>query len=112
MALPPKIDNPFDSVKESQIVKGIKAMLEKEYGGVWYKIHGGPYQEAGIPDIVGVVNGHFFTLEVKRPEKRHDVSKQQRYQLNRLADAGAYTAVVTSVEEARNYMETYRGHIY
>lgn len=112
MALPPKIDNPFTSVKEAQIVKSIKHMLEKEYGGVWYKIHGGPYQEAGIPDIIGVVSGRFFAFEVKKPEKRNNVSKQQRYQIDRIVDAQGFATIVTSVEEAKSYMDTYRGVLF
>lgn len=112
MALPPKVDNPFNSVKETQIVKSIKHALEKEYGGVWYKIHGGPYQEAGIPDIIGVVSGRFFAFEVKRPERRHNVSKQQVYQLDRIVEARGFATVVTSAEEALDYMNTYRGVLF
>ena len=94
------LDNSFQETSEKRIVIAIKKALDRKYGGVWYKIHGGPYQEAGIPDIVGCCQGHFFGLEVKRPEKRKNVSQQQVYQLDRLKKAGAIVAVVTSVEEA------------
>jgi hypothetical protein len=39
--------------------------LHTEVGGYWVKIHGGPFQRVGLPDLIGCVNGLFFGLEVK-----------------------------------------------
>ena len=95
----------LDEVNESQIVKKIKRYLEQAYPGVWYKIHGGPYQEAGIPDIVGCHAGQFYAFEVKRPTRRHKVSMSQKYQLDRLEKAGAKCGVVTGIQEVRAIMD-------
>ena len=62
------------------------------------KIHGGAYQSAGIPDIVGVMDGRFVALEVKVPGGH--ATPLQELVLARLKDAGALCGVVTSVEEA------------
>lgn len=94
----------FDELSETQIVKQIKRYLERVYPGVWYKIHGGPYQEAGIPDIVGVHDGRFHAFEVKRPDKKHKVSMAQKYQIDRLEKSGAIVGVVTSVEDVKLLM--------
>ena len=94
----------FEEVKEKTIVKAIRRYLDQAFPGVWYKIHGGPYQEAGIPDIVGVYKGQFCAFEVKRPAKRDNVTLNQQYQLDRLKAAGAITGVVTSVEEVKKIM--------
>jgi len=96
--------NPFDELDESTITKGIKKYLETRYPGVWYKIHGGPYQEAGIPDIVGCHDGKFFAFEVKKPKRKHKVTLQQEYQINRLSTAGAITGVVTSKADVARIM--------
>jgi hypothetical protein len=53
--------------KESKRQQKIKADLKKTVGGKWYKVHGGPFQEAGIPDLDGVVEGLSFKFEVKEP---------------------------------------------
>jgi len=97
-------DNPFEEETESTITRGIKKFLEVRYPGAWYKIHGGPYQEAGIPDIVGCHEGHFFAFEVKRPRKKRHVSDQQKYQMSRIAMAHGTTAVVTSKEDVQEVM--------
>jgi hypothetical protein len=104
-----ELDNPFMNESEKTIVKGIKKMLDKEFPGVWYKIHGGPYQEAGIPDIIGCYNGHFIGLEVKTPDKANNVSERQQYQIERLRNAGARVEVVVSVKQAWAFMATFGG---
>lgn len=64
------------------------------------KIHGGPFQSAGIPDLLGCVNGLFFGLEVKVP-KRGKVSRIQEVVMAKIRNKGqGIAAVVTSPEEA------------
>ena len=71
------------------------------------KLHGSPYQEAGLPDLMVVVRGRFVGLEVKLVRAGESVEHAraratplQLAQLDRLARAGALVAVVVSVEEA------------
>src|SRR5512139_3947931 len=84
---------------ESTIVKQILAALRAE-GGWWVKLHGGPYQSSGLPDIVGCIGGRFVGFEVKRPSRRDKVSKMQAAVLESIQKAGGVSAVVASPEEA------------
>jgi penicillin-binding protein-related factor A (putative recombinase) len=87
------------------MTKRILKTLKEKYPGVWYKIHGGLYQEAGIPDIIGCYKGAFFAFEVKRPGRENRVSAHQQYQLDRLRAAHATVGVVSSVAETVKIME-------
>lgn len=63
------------------------------------KIHGGPYQMSGVPDVLCVKRGVAVFLEVKRPgEKPTEIQKARMEEIRRVG--GAECAVVTSKEEA------------
>lgn len=83
---------------ESRLQRKIRKALEKEFGGYWWKVWGGPFQPAGLPDLMGIVDGRAICLEVKRPKER--ASLVQERTMARLSVAGAIVAVVTSVAEA------------
>jgi hypothetical protein len=51
-----------------------------------YKSHGGAYQRAGIPDIVGCYKGRFFGVELKVRDKYP--SALQRKTLQEIRDVG------------------------
>lgn len=101
---------------ESALTLKIKKALQEE-GCYCEKIHGGPMQASGIPDLIGcvpsvdnvpvmiadaeiVTGGTFFGLEVKLPGKENNVTKIQRHTLDKIEAAGGITAVVTSVRQA------------
>ena len=67
-------------------------------GGWWVKVHGGLFQEAGIPDIIGCWNGKFVAIELKTPQG--EPSELQKYTLNKLDSVGAIVGIATSVSEA------------
>lgn len=94
------------SQPESLLVKQIKSALERKYGGLWIKIHGGPYQQAGIPDLLGCQDGRFLGLEVKVPGREKTLTKLQAQTLDEIKQAGGISAVVTSVEEAEEVVQT------
>lgn len=75
---------------EDRIVKPFLKSLEK----CWYfKVHGGSmFQKAGIPDIVGVVNGKFIALELKAENGRP--SELQIRNVNLINKAGGYAEIV------------------
>jgi hypothetical protein len=51
---------------ESEITQDIKALLKTL--GIWhYKHWQGQFSRPGISDIIGIYNGKFFAIEVKRP---------------------------------------------
>lgn len=89
---------------ESRLQRRIRDMLEKCFpGSFWFKVHGGPFQVAGIPDLLGCVNGLYFGLEIKVPGKGK-LSAIQIDTLQRINDAGGYAAEITSAQEAVDFV--------
>lgn len=84
---------------EAEIVKEMVKTLRKE-GAECSKIHGDPYQERGIPDIMGCYKGKMFVIEVKRPGKEKNLSPYQRLKLKKYKEAGAKTGVATTIPQA------------
>ena len=63
------------------------------------KIHGSPYQLAGVPDLLVLCGGLAYFLEVKLPGERP--TKIQRHRMAEIElVGGAVCAVVRSVDEA------------
>jgi len=84
---------------ESRLQRKIRKALESAYpGSFWFKVHGGPFQKAGLPDLIGCVRGTFIALEVKMPGK--EPTEVQRFVMSQILSAGGYAGYVTSVEEA------------
>lgn len=90
-------------MSESQLTKKmIKALRNR---GAWcFKVHGGPYQSAGIPDIVGCHEGLFFALEVKVPGRGDTLTKLQQGALTEIQEAGGIAEMVMTVEEAVDHV--------
>ncbi len=83
--------------KESSLTQRIAAALRQR--GAWVtKLHGGNMQQAGLPDLLVVVAGVVWFLEVKLPGGV--VSRIQRHTIERLKASGGNVAVVRSVDEA------------
>ena len=69
------------------------------------KIHGGPYQLAGVPDLLCLQHGRAVFLEVKQPGKK--ATEIQRRRMNEIeTQGGAVCHVVTSKEEASACLRT------
>jgi Holliday junction resolvase len=84
--------------RESSIVAAI--VREAKQAGWWVmKIHGGPHQLAGVPDLLCLRRGKAVFLEVKQPGK-----KATPLQVARMREietqGGAPCKVVTCREEA------------
>ena len=85
--------------EESRLQWRIRKSLEADVGGWWLKVHGGPFQVAGLPDLIGCVEGLFFGFEVKTPTG--STSKLQDYTLEVMRKrGGASIHVITEPEEA------------
>jgi hypothetical protein len=68
------------------------------------KVHGGPYQLAGVPDLLCIKHGRAVFLEVKQPGKRPTPIQVRR--MNEIeTQGGASCHVVTSAEQATNCLE-------
>ena len=87
-------------MSEADLVKKIMTKLEKGPGGIWIKVSAGPFQVAGLPDIIGCYKGLFFGLEVKLPGKENTLTKIQQFWIRKIVEAGGIAHMVTSVEQA------------
>jgi len=86
---------------ESLLQNRIKKQLLAEWPGSWIvKIHGGPFQAAGIPDLVGCIEGRFVGLEVKLPDDSSRATKIQESTLSAIRRAGGLGTVVWSPAQA------------
>jgi len=56
----------------------------------------------GTPDIIGVLEGRLFGLEVKRPGNKP--SKIQEYQIEKIQQAGGLASVVYSVDDVKKLL--------
>lgn len=86
---------------ETRLQRKIQDAITDEWPDAWVlKVHGGPFQASGIPDLLACVEGRFIALEVKHPDQPHPVSDLQQAHLDWIGRAGGVAAVVESVEEA------------
>lgn len=94
---------------ETRLIKKMKAAAKTKYGHriVVIKYHGGPFTEAGVPDLLICLDGVFIGCEVKAPENygnnveraaRTGTSVKQEAFLNRIAQSGGIACVMASVE--------------
>ena len=84
-------------MSEARLVKGILKVL-REQGGWWIKTHGGPFQQSGLPDIIGSLHGKFVGLEVKKPGET--TSEIQKHVISQIIMKGeGKVAVVTSIQD-------------
>jgi penicillin-binding protein-related factor A (putative recombinase) len=83
----------------TRIVKALN-----EHGGYWFVTHQTQYGQVGIADILGVYHGYFFALEVKRPGHLHTLTVNQDRFLARVKRNKGRAIVVTSVDEAMNFV--------
>ena len=95
------------SKPETKIVKKALEYL-RSHGGKWTKIHGGPYQEVGLPDIIGCYEGRFYGLECKTPSAYKHVemhlTQSQRCCLEEIHSNGGRVAVFCHIYQLGYYM--------
>lgn len=84
-----------ESKRQLKIRKG----LQKEFPGSWWKkIHGGWFQDAGIPDLLGCVCGLFFGFEIKEPDGELEALQIENiYDINK---AGGVSCEIVTLEQA------------
>lgn len=91
-------------MNEAQITKKSVEALRKR-GAFAVKIHGGPNQPAGLPDIVGCFKGRFFGIEMKAPGKEKNLTARQGKKLRDIEAAGGFTEICTSVGACEDLMD-------
>ena len=91
------------ALREATYARRLRDELSRVWGPrcCYFKIHGGPYQTAGIPDILLCFDGVFLGIELKRPGGR--LTPLQNVTLQRIRAAGGEGLVITTdtpVDEA------------
>jgi hypothetical protein len=90
---------PLETTITKSIVKSAKA------NGWWtFKIAGGAFQRAGVPDLLCIKGGRAVFLEVKQPGKKPTPLQQHVMQEIR-EQGGAVAEVVTSKEQAQKVLD-------
>ena len=83
---------------EATITKAICRCLKAKE--IWHmKLHGSAMQRRGMPDIMGILRGQVFFLEVKRPGGK--LTKLQERRQCELRSAGAIAVRSCSVEHVQ-----------
>jgi hypothetical protein len=83
---------------EANLVAAIRRYLAAN-GIRTFKIHGGPYQQAGLPDLLCTIKGRTVWIEVKLPGQAP--TKIQAATMAALEADGALCFVARSVEDVR-----------
>jgi len=72
-------------VLEKRVLAYAKTVLDQQ-SGIWYfKVHGGPFQTAGIPDILGIYRGLGFGIELKTDDGKPTLLQEQTIEQMRAA---------------------------
>lgn len=82
---------------ETRTVNKIMEVLGKRKYTWAFKVHGSPFQRAGVPDILGVCRGRCFAIEVKEPGNVPTLLQTRT--LDKLRAAGAIVGVAWSLEQ-------------
>lgn len=99
-------------MSESTISKNIRAALIAR-GARPIKYHGGPYSEAGIPDLLVAYRGRFIFLETKQPgETPTPIQRKRMTELSYTPEPCALIrtgpeaigGVVETVDQALSYL--------
>ena len=84
---------PKESIIQRQIIARLRNM------GAWvFKVHGSPYQQVGVPDLLVGYEGRFYAMEVKQPGGV--MSPVQVKAIEAIRASGSVAGRVESVEEA------------
>lgn len=98
----------MSSGPETKLVAKMRKAIEERWPDSYsVKISGGPYQSAGLPDLIVVVEGWIVGIEVKaqRPGESYEhalgrVTLRQQARINDLRKAGAVAGPALTVAEA------------
>jgi hypothetical protein len=86
----------------------------RQWGGKWVNIHGGPYQAAGVSDILGCLEGRFVAVELKHPKylnPREGVTPTQWNFISQVRANGGYAIVANDEAALFEELELLRGEL-
>lgn len=93
---------------ETGLVHAIVASVLKKYPDAFgFKVHGGPFQAVGIPDLLFCINGMMVGIEAKfqhagesETHARERATPIQRKRISEINHAGGIAGVALTPEEA------------
>lgn len=89
--------------RESSLQRKVKDYL-KAHGGWLFKVHGGPYQKSGVPDILYLYKGILYGFELKRDEKE-EPSELQKLNIRQINENGGVASVVWTLEQIKDIIK-------
>ena len=90
-----------EKVIQTNIIRHLRSM------GAWvFNVHGSPYQQAGVPDLLVGYKGRFYAMEVKRPGR--PLSPVQAKVIEEIRASGCIAGRVESIEEAEEMLEKWQ----
>lgn len=94
--------------KEAYFQKKVKDGLKKQFPDAYVaKIAQGLYSQGGIPDVLCILDGHYFGFEIKRPVLGK-VSGLQGAAIEKIRAAGGTAEIVSWPEEAVKIIGSWR----
>ena len=94
--------------RETYYQDKIKKALRKRYRGAFVrKIAQGMYSEGGTPDVMCIIDGHYFGFEIKRP-LLGETSRLQEACIRGIEAAGGTAAVVSWPEECFQIIDKWK----
>lgn len=100
--------------KESSLTNAVARELQRTWpeAFVW-KVHGGPMQTAGIPDLAACIRGRYVAIEVKlqgpgesREHALSRVTELQQARIDEITHAGGIAGVALTPGEALEMVTT------
>lgn len=92
---------------ETRLTKSIVEALRDDFPqSFFFKVLGGAFSLAGIPDLVGCIDGRFVALEVKTDKGKP--SKIQLYIIECIKNAGGIAGVVRSYDDVLDLLYLYQ----
>jgi len=89
---------PKEAIIQRQIIKHLRGM------GAWvFNVHGSPFQQVGVPDLLVGYQGRFYAMEVKQPGNL--LSPAQARTIEAIQDSGSVAGRVESIEDAVRLLE-------
>ncbi|AWN07814.1 endonuclease [Microbacterium phage Hendrix] len=98
---------------ETALVKAIVIKIKTKYPDAWImKVHGGPMQTAGIPDLLICVNGLLIGAEIKHQKPRESeahargrATPLQHAQIAKIQASGGVAGVALTPDETLALVE-------
>lgn len=89
---------------EAALTQRCLTWLRAQHPTIWWlKVHGGPYQRAGIPDLLLCKAGRAAAVEFKQPGAA--ATRLQAYELGKLGEAGAPSLVCSSFDSFTAFID-------